>query len=392
MSPVTGLLGGGFATHTVPEVWLSATVRAAAELAAGRDIAAVASVAVTTLARGALKAMLIGRLKFAATGVFALAAVIVGLAGAVGSIVPSLHPAPATAPADSEQGAFDVAAGGDLRINGLVVDPLGRPVGGARVSSLGADQRSSAVSKTDGTFVISVAEPRLLDVSLLATIDPGSRQGIFRFNDPIVGPAPPRTLVRIVLKPARSAIVSVVAARGQPVDGALVVFSNADSVVAQGRTDSRGIATITTPADAVTHWIFAYKAGFGFDYFENYPSTPTGLSPVPERTGSVCFYRRPVVYPPHAAREPPSSARWIRRISPCRASNSRPGASSRRDGWPRSSSSMPPPARAPTFKESRDSTGCQAIARAVSLSSSRRDRTPHCSAPRLRSVCLTSSS
>ena len=78
---MAGLLGGGFAGHAIPEVWLSATVRAASELAAGRDIAAVASIAVTRFAPGA-QAMLIGKLKVAATGVFALAAVIVGLAGA----------------------------------------------------------------------------------------------------------------------------------------------------------------------------------------------------------------------------------------------------------------------------------------------------------------------
>ena len=46
--------------------------------------------------------------------------------------------------------------------------------------------------------------------------------------------------------------------------------------VAEGRTDARGIVTLSAPADAMTQWIFGYKPGVGLDYFENYaePSAP----------------------------------------------------------------------------------------------------------------------
>ena len=40
--------------------------------------------------------------------------------------------------------------------------------------------------------------------------------------------------------------------------------------VATGRTDSRGIVVLRSPAESLTQWIVGYKSGVGFDYFENY--------------------------------------------------------------------------------------------------------------------------
>ncbi len=45
--------------------------------------------------------------------------------------------------------------------------------------------------------------------------------------------------------------------------------------IAEGRTDSRGIAVLRAPADAWVQWIVGAKPGVGFDYFENYRSWPS---------------------------------------------------------------------------------------------------------------------
>ena len=172
-------------------------------------------------------------------------------------------------------------------IKGLVVDASGQPVGGARVLAMRSDRPRSVVSKPDGTFVIASDGPIIRYSSLLATADNGARQGIFRFHDPAKGPKDPRRLARIVLKPLRKVTVSVVDGHGAPVEGASVVVLDVAFPVAEGRTNARGIVELSAPADVMTHWIFGYKPGVGFDYFENYLILPSSLSPLPERVNLV---------------------------------------------------------------------------------------------------------
>ena len=172
-------------------------------------------------------------------------------------------------------------------IKGLVVDSSGRPVAGARVTSLWTVNAKAATTKADGTFILANEEPRLSNLSFLATAEGGARQGIFRFQD-LAGSKDSRTLVRIVLKPARAVTVAAVDGQGKPVKGALVFVLDLVFPVAEGRTDASGIAALHTPADAMTLWIFGYKPGVGFDYFENYRSAPpAGYSPPPERARLV---------------------------------------------------------------------------------------------------------
>jgi RNA polymerase sigma-70 factor (ECF subfamily) len=93
--PAAGVLGSGFAAPPTSEAWLEATVRAAAGLAAGQEIAAVASTAVTVLTQGVLTMMFIGRLKIAAVGFVAAAAVVVTFIGAGSAIAARRQPAQA---------------------------------------------------------------------------------------------------------------------------------------------------------------------------------------------------------------------------------------------------------------------------------------------------------
>ena len=149
-------------------------------------------------------------------------------------------------------------------------------------------------TKADGTFVLANDEPRLANLAFLATADGGARQGIFRFQDP-TGSKDARTLARIVLKPARVVTVAAVDGRGEPVEGAVVFVLDVVFPVAEGRTDASGIAALRAPADAMTLWIFGYKPGVGFDYFENYRTLPpTGYSPPPERARLVLDSTRTV--------------------------------------------------------------------------------------------------
>ncbi len=287
IDPALGLLGSGFAAHAVPDAWLSATVQAASGLAAGRDIAAVTSIAVTTLTRGVLATMLIGRLKIAAASLLGVAAVIVALVGAGGAFASSRQAAPPTVRTDPGKAADPADAGVGPWIKGVVVDSSGQPVAGAQVSNMRSDRPRSATTKPDGTFVIAADDSNLRYFALLATAENGARQGIFRFHDPRTGTTGPRTLARIVLKPLRAVSVSVVDGSGAPVEGAAVVVLDVVFPVAEGRTDARGIVALSAPADVMTHWIFGYKPGVGFDYFENYVNLPSSWSPLPERVGLI---------------------------------------------------------------------------------------------------------
>ncbi len=180
-------------------------------------------------------------------------------------------------------------------IKGLVVDEQGHPVAGARVSSMSVVPRPPATSRADGSFILDRNEPWTVNRSFLATADGGARQGILGLDGPS-GYRGPRTLVRIVLRPAKDVTVAVVDGRGAPVpDAAVVALDRLDSV-AEARTDARGTAVLRVPAEANMQWIIAYKPGLGFDYFEN------------DRSGSLSPWSRP----PARARLVLDGARTVR--------------------------------------------------------------------------------
>ena len=301
-----GLLGARFGTLTGSEAWLETTVQAAAGLAAGQKVAAVASAAVSALTEGVLTMLFISRVKIAVTGLTVAAAVVLALVGASAAVAARKPAEPIAAQLDLTQ-AVDAE---ETRINrwirGIVVDTSGKPVGRARVTFRSGGQPRFAASKADGTFAITCDETTLHDVSLQAVAENGALQGMYRFVDEKTGPQDPRSIARIVLKPAREVAISVVDARKAPVAGARVFLLEYAFVLDQGRTDPRGTITFRAPVDALLHCIYAYKPGVGFDYFENYPSRlliksrwssyyyfesdparPLGWSAVPERADLI---------------------------------------------------------------------------------------------------------
>jgi RNA polymerase sigma factor (sigma-70 family) len=304
IDPLVGLLGPGFTTHASSEAWLDATVRAASGLAAGQEIAVVASTTVTVLTQGVLTMMFIGRLKIAAGGLVAAAAVAVTFIGAGSAIAARRQSAQAPAKIGAGQSVAKTDVGKAANapsvrigpwIKGVVVaDTSGKPVGGAQVTSLWTSQPGFVSTKTDGTFAVPNEETRVSNLSFLATAGGGAYQGIFRFDDQTTGLKDARTLVRIVLKPARTVTVSVVDGNGAPVEGAAVSVLDLIFPVAVGRTDSRGVVTLRAPVDAMTQWIVGYKSGVGLDYFENYRALPPLWSTPPERARLVLAGARTV--------------------------------------------------------------------------------------------------
>jgi RNA polymerase sigma factor (sigma-70 family) len=257
----------GPVAEAASEGWIEVTVRAAAGLAAGRAVAAVASAPVAALVGGAMAAMLVARVKAAAAGLF-FAGILVALAGVGVLLAARPRVGPPAAPARGDRSAPPVVQVGPW-IKGIVVDETGKPVAGARVSSLWAFQSKSVTTKSDGTFALPTDEPRLANQSILATSDGGARQGVFRFDGPS-GPKSPRTLPRIVLRPAHDVTVTVVDQNGAPVSDAAVFALDVFVPVAEARTDARGLAVLRVPAETWTQWIVGAKPGIGFDYFENY--------------------------------------------------------------------------------------------------------------------------
>ncbi len=154
-----------------------------------------------------------------------------------------------------------------------MVDEQGRPVADARVASLWAVQAKPVDQQARmGPSSLPTDEPRRLNQSIIATADGGARQGIFRFDGPS-GFKSPRSLARVVIRPAQNVTVTVVDGRGAPVPDAAVFVLDLYFPVAEARTDARGTAVLRVPADTMTQWIFGCKPGVGCDYFENYRST-----------------------------------------------------------------------------------------------------------------------
>ncbi len=267
LAPASGAPAFGPVAEATSGSWIDATVRAAAGLAAGRPVGAVASATVAALVNGAMAMTFSGRLKAVTTGVF-VAGALAGLAGASALLAARLRVGPTVPQARGDRSSPPPVTRLGPLIKGIVVDERGNPVAGARVSPEWAVPPRWVISDADGSFVLARNEPWLAGHSLLATADGGARQGILRLDGPS-GYRGPRTLVRIVVRPAREVTTTVVDGRGDPVTDALVVILDRWLPVAEARTDARGTAVLKVPAEADMRWIIGAKPGVGFDYFEN---------------------------------------------------------------------------------------------------------------------------
>jgi beta-lactamase regulating signal transducer with metallopeptidase domain len=156
-------------------------------------------------------------------------------------------------------------------LEGIVVDEQGKPVAEAVVHA--RDEADPIGTKTgaDGAFTLWFGSAPLYVRELVATTEGGAQMGLTRFEPPrhfaAQGP------VRLVIKPARTVTVHVKDAAGAPVPGAAVeAFEFAYQF--QTTTGPDGSAILRVPVDARSPGVVGLKSGAGFDYFENYSTTP----------------------------------------------------------------------------------------------------------------------
>ncbi len=141
--------------------WIEATARAAAGLAAGRAVGAVASAPVASLVKEGMAMLFLGRLKMIAAGLL-FTGTLAGLAGVVWLRASPQEARPPAAKAEAARPAPPPVTKAGPRIKGLVVDEGRQPVAGARVRSLDANRPYTAITGADGTFDLPNDFPKSL--------------------------------------------------------------------------------------------------------------------------------------------------------------------------------------------------------------------------------------
>ena len=191
--------------------------------------------------------------------------------------------------ADPKATAPAIAKTAIWSIEGVVVDEQDRPVRDAIVHAREEADPAGSKSAADGTFTLWLGNGPLYTRELVAETDGGARIGVTRFQPPrhaFLSKEP----VRLVVKPTRAVRVRVKDATGVPVPGAAVeAFDYAYQFHATTGPD--GVATLRVPAEARIRVVIGHKSRAGFDYFENYrtsPRCPSSIShPCPPRSPSL---------------------------------------------------------------------------------------------------------
>jgi beta-lactamase regulating signal transducer with metallopeptidase domain/protocatechuate 3,4-dioxygenase beta subunit len=202
-------------------------------------------------------------------------AIAIGVTGLVGSTVRFDRPARADEVIEVQTDPKAVAPAapkdGVWSIEGIVVDEQGRPVPGAVVHAEEEADPIGGKTAPDGTFMLWMRRAPLYTRMLVAEADGGARLGLVRFQP--ARPLAAKDPVRLSVKPARTVRVRVRDAAGAPVAGAAVEgFEYGYQFHAA--TGSDGVASLRVPADASIRGVIGLKLGAGFDYFENYRTTP----------------------------------------------------------------------------------------------------------------------
>jgi thiol-disulfide isomerase/thioredoxin len=201
----------------------------------------------------------------------ATACLMAGLTWAVGPKL-AAPPAPALVPAavieTPKAGPDKEASSPQAHVRGVVLDDAGRPVGGAKVRAEAfTPSEVRRVTGADGSFVITIMRRRVDGVSLLARSDTGDRIGYFQYGYNLTNEAS-EAPVRIILKPGREVVVRVTDKSNVPLPEAAVDAAGSGGVFDDATTGRNGSARLHLPADAKVEWIYALRAGQGFDYAE----------------------------------------------------------------------------------------------------------------------------
>ena len=186
-------------------------------------------------------------------------------------------------PAGPKELASGLADLSRARIAGTVVDKAGKPMPGIEINIAGHRRMQAPIlSDVDGKFTILLKEPNPWNVCLLARSKDGSLQGIYECESEYG--ITPRKPVQIVISTVSSVKVRVATKEGIGVPEASVFVQESYFAIGSQKTDKDGWAEVRFPAGIGVRRVLAFRAGAGFDYFENYQQRISRVfPPLPDR-------------------------------------------------------------------------------------------------------------
>jgi RNA polymerase sigma factor (sigma-70 family) len=261
-----GALSEGEESAAVSALLVGSTVRAALQVAAGIPIATAAgSAQVSALVTGGIRAMRATQSKTTAALLLAVGLLTAGMGMLTYHTLAAKQPA--ATQSDGPRPTGDKAKGNTPSkhtiLAGLVVDEAGKGVAGAEVEVKDAREPARAVSKSDGTFQLSVSDPTRFGFRLLARSPDGDRLGYLRVDG---SEQKNWQSLHLVLKAARRVEMTVADAEGRPLAGARAGSLSDGTIMARAVSDAKGRAALRVPADCPVEHVYAWQNGLGFDY------------------------------------------------------------------------------------------------------------------------------
>ncbi|MDX1926362.1 MAG: carboxypeptidase regulatory-like domain-containing protein [Pirellulaceae bacterium] len=164
-----------------------------------------------------------------------------------------------------------------VSLRGIVTDEQGTAIVGATVEAMRYDGAVTSQTKSieGGAFLLRLPLDSYQGNSLL--IFDQSRRLASIVSGSAYNVAEAKNVIRAVLKPLRKTTVTVVDRTGKPLADASVRMYAEYGKLLESPSNAMGQAMFEFPADAKVDWIVAFKAGHGFDYYENYDSFPTQI-------------------------------------------------------------------------------------------------------------------
>jgi BlaR1 peptidase M56 len=225
----------------------------------------------------------------ARVGVGVLTLMLLGLFLATGiRRVPAEEAEPAEGPAEAT--ATKARGEGIPAVSGVIVDPAGKAVGGAKVWLVKRGERwpDPVITDDAGRYSIAYDRPKeTTHFSLWAESADGAKSGAKGFGIPGTGKEEPLDPITVQLGGIRIVGVSVKNGEGRPIPGAEVELvpcrdQHLSSVIAP-RTDADGTTRVRLPEDVKISFVLALKPGDGLDYFANCTGTFRANDTIPER-------------------------------------------------------------------------------------------------------------
>jgi hypothetical protein len=164
-----------------------------------------------------------------------------------------------------------------VSLRGIVSDEQGKPIVGATLEAIRSNGAVLSQTKSieGGAFILRLPIDSYQGTSIL--IQDESKTLASLISGSSYNIADSKNVIRAVLKPLRETEVAVSDHEGKPLADASVRLYAEYRKIRESQTDVMGQVRFKFPADAKVDWMIAYKAGHGFDYYENYDLFPTQI-------------------------------------------------------------------------------------------------------------------